>query len=694
MIQYLITALIDFAVGVLSLSKRDNLAARALGYTTISLGFWSLELYFLTAIDDLELMAVLFHLSRWGMFIAPAAFALLAWRLVGSRSKLFKWAVLAPSFVTCCALCLGNFFFFPSVLAETEGGYLPAVDVVYYAFGVHFLWCFIGSLVLVTASYKSSSSREKQRLKWLLITLFFCFFGGGLLIFVMPSDVYLSKFVGPISNIVFVAFLFYSTIQHHLMDFKLALTVGLSRAILLGFFVWLYFLFTSVVGEHSDSSGNALILLVFVVLILEAYPRLLKWILPSAKKFLVADSYDYDKVKTKIENAMNHAMNFSDMLDAMDRLFFDFIRVEKYEVLVVRADQDSGVRGYRNQEQGSVTFIDSDNKLFVYCLEQRGLVMADEAPENIRREMEAMNAALCFTISFSDESLGLVAVGLTTDVSYYRYDDIRMFEWLKKRLGQVVSRLTWLDHMQDQLGEAKKTLSMLGMMNHYHHDIKAPFAIIDGVLSNDIYDREKQKNIVLEQVERGSKLIATMAGILRGKRKRRLQSCALEGLIQDCLFVFEQGVDGVELDLNGIPNITGDAEDLKILFINLIKNAVEARQGYDEMILSISTWVEDESICVSIGDNGVGMSEAQVASLWEQSFSAKDFGSGIGMQAIKRIADEHSAKVEVKSEPQKGSIFTLKFPMALVVKEPKEGDITVDELAEKRATYSAEAGGA
>eukprot|EP01025_Chloroclados_australasicus_P042430 TRINITY_DN4512_c1_g2_i1.p2 TRINITY_DN4512_c1_g2~~TRINITY_DN4512_c1_g2_i1.p2 ORF type:complete len:140 (+),score=10.41 TRINITY_DN4512_c1_g2_i1:3-422(+) len=112
-------------------------------------------------------------------------------------------------------------------------------------------------------------------------------------------------------------------------------------------------------------------------------------------------------------------------------------------------------------------------------------------------------------------------VGAPTQDTYYRYDDIRLFEWLQAELGQVLNRIRKLDEMQNQLGQAKKTLSMLGVMNHYHHDIKAPLSIIDGVLSNDIYDKEKQKDIVLQQVERGSRLIATMAGILNKRKEKK-----------------------------------------------------------------------------------------------------------------------------------------------------------------------------
>src|SRR5690606_30138164 len=226
MIQYLITAIIDIIVGTLALSKKNNPAAKALGLTICCLGFWSLELYFLTSIKNMELLVPLFHVSRWGMFLAPSFFTLLTWRLLGSRSKNFKNTVMIPSFVMSATLALGNFFVFPSELLKTDGGYLPKPDLAFYAFGFYFVWCFFGSLAFVAVSYKTALSREKQRLKWVLITLLVCFFIGIILIKTMPQDFYLSKFMGPISNIIFVAFLFYTTIQHNLMDFRLALSVG------------------------------------------------------------------------------------------------------------------------------------------------------------------------------------------------------------------------------------------------------------------------------------------------------------------------------------------------------------------------------------------------------------------------------------------------------------------------------------
>ncbi len=691
MIQYLITAVIDIVVGVLALSKKNNPAGKALAFTVFSLGIWSLELYLLTVVKNVDILNIIFHVTRWGMFFIPSAFALLTWRLIGSRSKKFKNLVVIPCFVISILLSLVNTFIFPSTLREVDGGYLPNTDAIFYLFLISFIWCFAGSIGIVFSSYNSTPNREKQRLKWLCITLCVSFTGGALGIYSMPSDFYLSRFVGSITNIVFVVLLFYSTIQHNLMDFRLALSVGLSKAILLGFFIWLYFVVTSVVGDHTESIGGVLTFLLFVALILEGYPRLLKWILPNAKKILVKHGYEFEQVKTDTENALRNSITFSMMLEVLDHLFLKILRLQNYKILMIQKNTDTVTDESNHRLNGlPFEFVAEDNTLVTYCTQQAQLAMADEMPDTLRGEMKKYNATLCIPVFSENKILATVLLGNATHFSYYRYDDMKMFEWLQAELGQVFNRLIRLNIMHDELGEAKKTLSMLSLMNHYHHDIKAPFAIIDGILSNDIYDRDKQRDIVLAQVDRGSRLIATMASILGGKHKRRVQPCALDSLVQDCLYLFETSFDKVEYELESIPLIKGDAEDLKILFINLIKNAAEARRTGENLTIKIKSWLKDNKVYFSIADNGMGMTENQLASLWEPGFSAKKHGNGIGMQAIKRIVDEHNAHIEVKSEITKGSEFTLCFFATQIAHEDNDAAITKDELAERRAAYLTE----
>ena len=115
MSQYLIALIIDVALSILAMSKNNNPTAKALGLTILCLGAWSLELFFLATIKDVALLSTLFHITRIGMFAAPSFFTVLTWRLLGGRSKIFKWAVIVPSFFITFCLAVTNLFILPSL---------------------------------------------------------------------------------------------------------------------------------------------------------------------------------------------------------------------------------------------------------------------------------------------------------------------------------------------------------------------------------------------------------------------------------------------------------------------------------------------------------------------------------------------------------------------------------------------------
>ncbi len=221
-----------------------------------------------------------------------------------------------------------------------------------------------------------------------------------------------------------------------------------------------------------------------------------------------------------------------------------------------------------------------------------------------------------------------------------------------------------LEALQDELGETRKSLSLLGLMNQYHHDIKAPLSIIDGVISTDIYDAQKQRDIVLEQVERGERLITTMASILRGKREREFKPVNIESIVKDSLFVFEKRFNKINYDLSHVPEIIGDPVDLKILFVNIIKNSSEAGDIRRELELNVKIWCDKNWVYVAIGDTGIGIDKDLLDNIWQIESSTKQKGNGIGLQAVSRIVAEHSGDVDVQSEMGVGTTFTFRFPFS------------------------------
>ncbi|MFL0808940.1 MAG: GHKL domain-containing protein [Agarilytica sp.] len=619
------------------------------------MGFWSIELFILSAVKDPLYLDILFHLTRWGMFLIPPCLMLLTWSIIGRNSITYLYSAVIPGFVFGAALCATNFFVLPSVLEPVDNGFQPKPDLIYTLFSVSFVLSLLSCIGLGAVRYKQATFREKQKTKWLLIVLVVTLALGLLSMQLIHYPFYL-KLVGASINMVFIGLLFYVSIHNNLMDFRSALSVSISRGILLSVFMWIFFLFASLSGSLDKGPGGLIVLAGLMIVMMELYPRLLKWILPNAKRMIAKNSYDYDSVTEDTAVALKECTSYRSLDKVCGYLFLKVLKLKNYRLVTENYDTLRRSFGEKDLETLEHFFQSST-----------GVVFADESPAEVAKifRENAMETGVC--IKLNDKSVGLLMLGQPDRANHYRYDDIKIFEWLGAELGRVISRIQRLDDMYSQLGQAKKTLSMLGVMNHYHHDIKAPLSIIDGVLSNNVYDKEKQKDIVLEQVERGSRLITTMANILKGERKRRVKPVSLREVVDDSVFLFSQGVDELHIQLDEAPSLMADAEDLKILVINVIKNAVEARRDGADLEIKIAAQHTASHIELTISDTGKGIPAHVLENLWDEVESDKEGGSGIGTQAIKRIADEHFADIEVNSELNVGTEFRFKFPLTLIV---------------------------
>ena len=102
--------------------------------------------------------------------------------------------------------------------------------------------------------------------------------------------------------------------------------------------------------------------------------------------------------------------------------------------------------------------------------------------------------------------------------------------------------------------------------------------------------------------------------------------------------------------------------------MNLFKNAIEATNTSpitNTVTFSTSYDMDHEQIIVILSDKGIGISEDKLATIWNPSTStsSKQKGSGLGLSVVKRIVDEHQGRIEVTSEIDKGTTFTIYFPV-------------------------------
>lgn len=104
-----------------------------------------------------------------------------------------------------------------------------------------------------------------------------------------------------------------------------------------------------------------------------------------------------------------------------------------------------------------------------------------------------------------------------------------------------------------------------------------------------------------------------------------------------------------------------DKEKIKIVFLNLIVNSIEAMEESGQLVLG--TRAENKKCIVTIQDNGKGMDKEQVGRLFEPYFSTKKDGNGLGLANAQNIILSHQGSISAESEKGIGTCFSLSFKM-------------------------------
>jgi len=105
-----------------------------------------------------------------------------------------------------------------------------------------------------------------------------------------------------------------------------------------------------------------------------------------------------------------------------------------------------------------------------------------------------------------------------------------------------------------------------------------------------------------------------------------------------------------------------DQEKIKIAFLNIIVNAIEAMD--DHGTLHLSTETRNNRCVAKISDNGRGLAKEDVARLFEPYFTTKEKGTGLGLTNTQNIILAHNGSISVESELGKGTTFTISFDFA------------------------------
>ncbi len=116
-----------------------------------------------------------------------------------------------------------------------------------------------------------------------------------------------------------------------------------------------------------------------------------------------------------------------------------------------------------------------------------------------------------------------------------------------------------------------------------------------------------------------------------------------------------------------LPAILMQRQHLSSVLVNLLQNAREALDGHGEIEVA-TRYGEDDSIVISIADNGPGISHDKISKIFDAYFTTRAKGTGLGLAIVKHNTEMYGGAVKVHSELGKGTRFTLEFPPRILMK--------------------------
>jgi two-component system sensor histidine kinase PilS (NtrC family) len=240
--------------------------------------------------------------------------------------------------------------------------------------------------------------------------------------------------------------------------------------------------------------------------------------------------------------------------------------------------------------------------------------------------------------------------------------------------GRVIhfQDLTDLREMEQAVARSERLAGIGRLAANIAHEIRNPLASISGSvevlrrLPGADPETTNLVDIAVREVDRVNALITNLLDYARPRGEER-QRLDLGEVVADVAKIFEQErrAKDVQLQVRAQPGVLVEAASgqLHQVLWNLLRNAVEAMPEGGTICLAVGSkpTPPPEAILI-IRDTGVGIDEADLERIFEPFFSRKPEGTGLGLAITARIVEDHLGTIDVRSQPGKGTTFTVRLP--------------------------------
>lgn len=220
--------------------------------------------------------------------------------------------------------------------------------------------------------------------------------------------------------------------------------------------------------------------------------------------------------------------------------------------------------------------------------------------------------------------------------------------------------------LQKKVAESEK-LAIIGELTaRIAHDLRNPLSVIKNGLS---IIRTKNPVLLEEDLQifsRIDKAVIRMAHQIEEvfdyikPKPLALENCSLLKILNSALELTSIP-DTVKMNLpQNDTQILCDEQRIKIVFVNLLTNAIQAMNNKGQ--IDIGCLDKDEHVIIEVCDTGTGIPKEILPKIFKPLFTTRQAGTGLGLPSCKAIVEKHGGRIDVKTQPGKGTVFIIKLP--------------------------------
>ena len=217
--------------------------------------------------------------------------------------------------------------------------------------------------------------------------------------------------------------------------------------------------------------------------------------------------------------------------------------------------------------------------------------------------------------------------------------------------------------------ESKKDKLLFESLSKLTHELKNPISVCKGYLEiidkNGYQKAPKYLPIISSEIERSLSVINDFSSLGKLKELNK-EEVDLQVLLEELITIlnplFKKYNANIYLNVKQDVYLNLDYLRMKQVFVNILKNALEARKEEEPLNVQIEVKKSLKAVKIIIKDNGIGMDKNTLDKITEIFYTTKANGNGLGAVLSKEIIEMHNGTITYKSQKDKGTTVTITLP--------------------------------